>query len=219
MRWKISAGVLMALAFLIPAAPAVAQTGSPGLDQTCQTGERKVYQDIRKLVTIDPDTASVTDLRVQGARILDAATDSLPTLLKGIQQGLNGTTDDLRAFLKTGLLNAWTTDLRLAANQTMTGAGANVKAAAQKALDDGTIDVLLAYLNDGLYDARALDCAAQPPPSASASTPASPSVSSSAAAAGTLPVTGANTSVLALGAGALILFGIAGVLVARRFRT
>lgn len=41
MRWKIPAGVAIALAFMVPAAPAVAQTGSLGLNETCQTVERK----------------------------------------------------------------------------------------------------------------------------------------------------------------------------------
>jgi LPXTG-motif cell wall-anchored protein len=226
MRWNIPAGILMALAFLIPSAPAVAQTGSPGLNEACQTVERKVYKDIRELVTIDLDTASVTDVRVLAARILAAATaNSLTTLPGRIQERLNGTADELRAFLKTNMQTVWSTDLRVAVNQTMTGAGANVKAAGQEVLDDGTIDAFLAYLNNGLHVARELDCASQPAPSASASTSPSPSVSASAsvspsaAAAGTLPTTGANTSFLVLGGVALFLFGIGVVLVARRFRT
>ena len=108
-------------------------------------------------------------------------------------------------------------------DQTLTGAGTNVKVAAQNVLDDGTIDAYLAYLNNGLYVARSLDCASQAAPSASAPTSpsvsASASLSSSAAAAGTLPTTGANTSFLALGGATLILFGIGVVLVSRRFRT
>ncbi|MGC4811172.1 ALF repeat-containing protein, partial [Micromonospora sp. DT228] len=74
--------------------------------------------------------------------------------------------DDLRAFLKTGLRVSWTTDLRIAANRTMPNAGDNVRAAAQVALDNGTIDALLTYLNHGLYVARALDCVYQPAASA-----------------------------------------------------
>ena len=225
MRRNIPAGVLMALAFLIPAAPAVAQTGSPGLNGACQTVERKVYKDIRELVTIDLDTASDTDVRVLADQILTAArADSLTTLPGAIQQRLDSTADDLRAFLKTDLQKVWSMDLRIAVVQTLTGAGTNVKVAAQKVLDEGTIDAYLAYLNDGLYVARALDCAS--PPSASASPSPSPSVSvsassvsSSAAAAGTLPTTGANSSFLAVGGTILILFGIGVVLVSRRFRT
>jgi hypothetical protein len=34
-----------------------------------------------------------------------------------------------------------------------------VQTAAQNALDNGSIDAFLAYLNDGLYVARGLDCA------------------------------------------------------------
>ncbi|GAA3253177.1 ALF repeat-containing protein [Dactylosporangium siamense] len=222
MRWKIPAGVLMALAFLIPAAPAVAQAGSPGLDKACQTAERKVYKDIRELVTIDLDTASNTDVRVLANQILAAATaDSLTTLPGKMQQQLDGAADGLRAFLKTNLQTTWSTDLRVAVNQTMTAAGANVKTAGQKALDDGTVDAFLAYLNNGLYVARALDCASEPPPSASASpSPSpSPSVSASSSAAPALPVTGTNIFFLVLAGSALILLGSGIVLVARRFRT
>ncbi|MFI9010006.1 hypothetical protein ACIGNX_22515 [Actinosynnema sp. NPDC053489] len=39
----------------------------------------------------------------------------------------------------------------------MTGAGPNVRAAAQEALDNGTVDAFLGHLNGGLYVARALD--------------------------------------------------------------
>jgi predicted small secreted protein len=146
----------MALALLIPAVPAVAQTGSAGLNETtCQT---VVYADIRELVTIDLDTASNTEVRVLANQILAAATADSLTILPGrLQARLDGTADDLRAFLKTNLPGVWSTDLRIAVNRTMPGAGANVQAAAQKALDDGTIDAFLAYLNDGLYVARAFD--------------------------------------------------------------
>ncbi|MGC4852200.1 hypothetical protein ACLQ24_02105 [Micromonospora sp. DT4] len=37
----------------------------------------------------------------------------------------------------------------------MTGAGPNVKEAAQKTLDSEAVDPYLAYLNEGLYDAGA----------------------------------------------------------------
>ena len=158
MRWSIPAGVLMALALMIPAVPAVAQTGSAGANETtCQTVV--VYADIRELVTIDLDTASNTDVRVLANQVLAVATaESLTTLPGRLQAGLDGTADDLRVFLKTGLLPSWATDLRIAVDRTMPGAGANVQAAAQQALDDGSVDAFLAYLNDGLYVARALDC-------------------------------------------------------------
>lgn len=233
MRWSVPACVLMALAFLVPAAQAVAEPGSPVLNQACQPVERKVYKDIRELVTIDLDTASDIDVRVLANQILSVArAESLTGLPARIQERLDGTAADLRAFLKTNLVKAWSTDLRVAVAQTLTGAGPHVNAAAQTALDEGTIDGYLAYLNDGLYVARALDCASaspspstsastSPSPSASASTSASASVSasSSAAAAGTLPTTGANSGLLALGGAVLILFGSGVVLVARRFRT
>lgn len=240
MRWKISAGAVAALAFLIPAAPAVAQAAAPGLDAACQTVERKVYKDIRALVTIDLDTA--TDLEVQdlATQILtEAKAESLPVLTPALEERLRGPADELRAFLKTDLQRAWSVALRVSAVRTLTDAGVNVKAAAQKALDDGDTDVLLAYLNDGLYAARELDCAAQPSASPSVTPTASPSVTPSAptsaaptptpsASLGTpggegggggLPVTGANTGIVAGVGGALLLLGGAGYLIGRRHRS
>ncbi|MEV8441862.1 ALF repeat-containing protein [Actinosynnema sp. NPDC051121] len=157
MGWKIPAGILLALALFIPAPSAVAQTGSPGLNATtCQTVH--LYANIRELVTIDLDTASDIEIRVLANQILSAArVDSLTILSDRLQTRLDGTPEDLRAFLKTGLQPGWSTDLRLAVNWTVTGAGPNVRAAAQKVLDNGTIDAFLAYLNGGLYVARALD--------------------------------------------------------------
>jgi hypothetical protein len=156
MRWKIPAGVVMALAFLVPAAPAVAQTASPAAaETTCQT---IVYTDIRTLVTIDIDTASTGALRLLAYRVLAAANrNSLTTLPGEVQAALSGTVDDLRAFLKTELQPVWSLDLRVAVADTVSGAGANVAAAGKNALKNGTVDALLAYLNDGLYIARATD--------------------------------------------------------------
>ncbi|BCB76742.1 hypothetical protein GCM10022251_49920 [Phytohabitans flavus] len=230
MRWNIPAGVLMALAFLIPAAPAAAQTEPSGLDEACQTVERKVYKDIRELVTIDLDTATDVQVRVLANQILAAANaDSLPILPRVIQERLDGTADDLRAFLKADVQKAWATDLRITVVRTLTGAGPNVKAAAQKVLDDGTIDAFLAYLNNGLYDARALDCASQPTPTPSATpsatatvvpTPASSaSVGAPGGEGGGLAVTGADTATVAGIGGGILLLGGAGYLIARRRRT
>ncbi|WP_328414455.1 ALF repeat-containing protein [Micromonospora sp. NBC_00389] len=238
MRWKVPAGALMALAFLIPAAPAVAQTESPGLNEACQTVERKVYKDIRELVTIDLDTATDVQVRVLAAQILATANaDSLPVLPRVIQERLNGTADDLRAFLKADVQNAWSTDLRITVVRTLTGAGANVKAAAQKVLDDGAIDAYLAYLNNGLYAARALDCASQPTPTPtsqptptpsatpSATTTVAPTPTTSASLGapggegGGLAVTGADTATVAGIGGALLLLGGAGYLIGRRRRS
>ncbi|MGW3807911.1 LPXTG cell wall anchor domain-containing protein [Micromonospora sp. NPDC005113] len=239
MRWKLPAGVLMALAFLVPAAPAMAQTEPPVLNEACQTVERKVYKDIRELVTIDLDTATNVEVRVLANQILAAANaDSLPVLPDAIQERLDGTADDLRAFLKADVQNAWSTALRVTVVRTLTGAGTNVKAAAQKALDDGTIDAYLAYLNDGLYAARALDCASQPAPTAtsqptptpsatpSATTTVAPAPASSASLGapgggegGGLPVTGDDTATVAGIGGALLLLGGAGYLIGRRHRS
>ncbi|MFI6763478.1 LPXTG cell wall anchor domain-containing protein [Micromonospora sp. NPDC050417] len=246
MRWKIPAGALMALVFLIPAAPAVAQTESPGLNESCQTVERKVYKDIHKLVTIDLDTATNVEVRVLANQILAAATaDSLLVLPRATQERLDGTAEDLREFLKDDMQNTWSTDLRITVARTLTGAGTNVNEAAQKVLRDGAIDAYLAYLNNGLYAARALDCASQPTatptsqptatptsqptttPSASpsATTTVAPTPTSSASLGapggegGGLPVTGANTATVAGIGGALLLLGWAGYLIGRRRRS
>src|SRR4051794_20427446 len=135
MRWNMSAGVLVALVFLIPAAPAMAQNEQRGLNEICQLVERKVYKDIRELVTIDLDTATDVEVRVLANQILAVANaESLPVLPGAMQARLDGTADDLRAFLKAGVQNAWSTDLRVSVVRTLTGAGTNVKAAAQKVL-------------------------------------------------------------------------------------
>ncbi|SDT72966.1 LPXTG cell wall anchor domain-containing protein [Actinoplanes derwentensis] len=243
MRRQISAGVLMALALLIPAAPAAAQAVTPGLDADCQTVERKLFKDIRTLVTIDLDTATDTEVRVLANQILAATkAESLPVLSRAMQERLDGTEEDLRAFLKKSMYSAWTVDLRIAVGRTTVDAGTNVQAAAQKALNDGGIDVSLAFLNEGLYVARALDCAAQPSPSASAT--ASPSASATASVTpsatstatpvptasastdtpgggedGELPLTGADTGIVAGVGGALLLLGGAGYLIGRRRRS
>ncbi|MFI2712904.1 ALF repeat-containing protein [Micromonospora sp. NPDC018662] len=245
MRWKLSAGVVIALAFLIPAAPAAAQAQVPGLDPACQTVERKVYKDFRELITIDLDTANNAEVRLLAYRLLaEAQAESLHVLPDDLEKRLNGTADDLRAFLKSGVQDRWQTDLRVKTGQTMTGAGPNVRAAAQKALDDGSTDVLLAYLNTGLYDARALDCAAQPTPTATATptvqptptasvTPsasttvvptAAPSVSPGAPGGeggegGGLPVTGSDTATVAGIGGVLLVLGGVGYVIGRRRRS
>ncbi|MGC4809063.1 PT domain-containing protein [Micromonospora sp. DT228] len=241
MRWKFPAGALIALAFLVPAAPAMAQANAPGLDAACQTVERKVYKDIRELVTIDLDTATDEQLQLLAAQILHRANvEKLPGLSKAIQERLRGTREELRAYLKTGVLEDWLTALRISVGQTMTGAGPNVKAAAQDVLDEQAVDAYLAYLNEGLYAARAEDCKSQPtatPTSRPTATPtASPSATPSAtttvvptpassttpAAAGGegggLPVTGAQTATVAGIGGALLLIGGAVYVLGRRRR-
>ena len=166
MRWKIPTSLFLALALLIPAAPAVARTDSRSDEPTCRT---VVYADVRELVTIDLDTASDTDVRVVANQILAAAVaDSLTTLPGRMQARLGGTAEDLRAFLRTRLQVVWSTDLRIAVNQTVADAGPNVRAAAQETLDTDSVDGYLAYLNGGLYVARALDCTSRPAVSVSA---------------------------------------------------
>jgi LPXTG-motif cell wall-anchored protein len=199
MRRNIAAGALVALALLISAAPAAAhaqaQAQAPGFDAACQTAERKLYKDIRELVTIDLDTATDVQIRVVANQILTVAeANSLPVLPRAMQERLDGTADDLRAFLKDGMQDAWTTDLRISAVRTITGAGTNVQKAAQKALDNGTIDALLNYLNEGLYAARELDCASQPSASPSATPSVTPSATPSVTPSATTSATPSATT-------------------------
>ncbi|WP_433793095.1 LPXTG cell wall anchor domain-containing protein [Actinoplanes sp. CA-252034] len=223
---------------MVPAAPAAAYADPTGLNASCQTVERKVYKDIRTLITIDLDAASDTDVQVLTAQILTVAkADSLPVLAEAIQKKLNDPEADLRAFLKTGVFQAWKVSLRIAVGQTMTGAGPKVDAAAQKVLDSEGLDPYLVYLNEELYAARALDCAAQPSPSPSVKpsvTPSATTTSSTSPSAtaspvatggeegdgegGGLPVTGANVGIVAGVGGALLLLGGAGFLIGRRRR-
>lgn len=237
MRGKIPAGIAIALAFMVPAAPAMAQSASPGLDQNCQTVERKTFTDIRELFTFDLDTANVSQLRLLTNRILFAANnEALPTLPDVVQKRLDGTSEDLRAWLKNDAQAVWAIDLQIKVGQTMTGAGPKVKEAAQKTLDAATVDPYLAYLNEGLYAARALDCAAQPTPTpttspttqptptASATSTVAPTAATStspvaAGGGGGLPVTGADTATVAGIGGALLLVGGASFVIARRRRS
>jgi LPXTG-motif cell wall-anchored protein len=224
----------MALVLLIPAAPAAAQAETPGFDAACQTVERKLFKDIRELVTIDLETATDVEIQVVANQILAVAkAESLPVLPTAMEERLGGTADDLRAFLKKGMQSAWTVALRISVGRTLNGAGANVHAAAQKALDDGTIDASLAYLNEGLYAARALDCASQPTPTTGATPSATPSATKTAAPVptpsastgttggegGGLALTGADTGTVAGVGGVLLLLGGAGYLIGRRRRS
>ncbi|MDG4807390.1 LPXTG cell wall anchor domain-containing protein [Micromonospora sp. WMMD1120] len=234
MRWKFPAGALIALALFIPAAPAAAQAAAPGLDAACQTVERKVYTDIRELVTIDLDTASTTELRVLTSQILHRANvESLPVLPDVIQKELDGTPEELREFLKSDMEKAWAVALRVSVVRTLTDAGPHVEEAAQKVLGTSSVDTYLAYLNNGLYEARALDCKSQPTPTPSATATATPSAtptvaptatpSASLGAAGGngggLPVTGANTLTVAGIGAALLLLGGVGYVIGRRRRS
>ena len=234
MRWKFPAGALLALAFLIPAAPAVAHTESPGLNEACQTVERKVYKDIRKLVTIDLDTATDQEVRVlacpdpvRGERRRVARSAGRHS---GCAEGHRGRAPRI---LKTGVQNAWSVALRITVVRTLTDAGTNVEAAAQKVLGEATVDAYLAYLNDGLYAARELDCASQPTPTPTAQpTPSATTVAPTPTASaspgapggeggegGGLPVTGADTATVAGIGSVLLLLGGAGYLIGRRRRS
>ncbi|WP_342750451.1 ALF repeat-containing protein [Pseudosporangium ferrugineum] len=218
-------------------------------NKACQTVERKVYKDIREMLAIDLDAATDTELQILAAQLLTVAkAASLPILPGEIEEVLRDPEGDLRAFLKTGAKQAWTTDLRISVVRTLTNAGTNLKAAAQKALDTATIDAYLAYLNDGQYVARELDCAAQPTPSVTptatatatpaptATATATPAPTASASTPGTaggggegtstdkdedggLPVTGADTALVASIGGTLLLLGTTGYLIGRRRRS
>jgi hypothetical protein len=158
MRWKMPAGVMLAVALLIPAAPAMAQSGTPKTAAaTCQT---ITYVDIRTLIPADLDAATDTRVRIAATQILNAATTEKLTYLPGqVQQALDSTSVDLRAFLRTRVQPVWMTDLRIAANQALAKGGPNVQTAAQTALDTDTADGFMAFFNHELYRARARDCA------------------------------------------------------------
>jgi hypothetical protein len=99
-------------------------------------------------------------VRVQAGQILTVANaEALTTTADAIQQELSAAPDDLRTFLKGQVLTVWATDLRIAVDRSLASGGTNVKAAAQAALDGETVDTYLPFLNDGLYLARARDCA------------------------------------------------------------
>jgi hypothetical protein len=111
--------------------------------------------------------ARSTPVRVLANQITSVArAESLTELYEALQDLLgNGTPDEIRAFLQSSWQVAWTIDLRIAVLRAKgdPNAGANVQAAAQRALDNGSTDTLLTFLNHGLYVARALDaCEAQP---------------------------------------------------------
>lgn len=159
MRWKIPACVLLVLALLIPASPAVAQTGSSTLDET--TCQAVTYTDVRELFVIDVDTASDLEIRGLANQISSVArAESLTLLFDAVQDLLrSGTPEEIREFLRGDWQYRWTTDLRIWVNRTLAdpAAGVHVQAAAQEVLDDGSVDIMLTYLNHGLYVARALD--------------------------------------------------------------
>lgn len=236
MRGKILAGALMALAFFIPATPAAAQTPPPGLDETCQIVERKVYKDVRELITIDLDTASHAEIHLLAYRLLEVADDySFDSTSHELQEAMNGSTDDLRTFLKGRVEDKWWIDMRIKVNQKMANGGANVKEAAQEVLNISSMDAFLAFLNDGLYAARELDCAPEPTPTPSTTTTPVPTPSATTTdtptpapsasqgapggEGGGLPVTGANTAAVAGIGGTLLLLGGAGYLIGRHRRT
>ncbi|MFI7674303.1 hypothetical protein [Actinophytocola sp. NPDC049390] len=159
MRWKIPAGVLLVLALLIPATSAAAQAESSRLDET--TCQEVVYTDIREFFVIDVGTASDLEIRVLANQISAVArAESLTGLFEAVQDVLRfGTPDEIRAFLQGAWEIAWTIDLRGEVLRTKgdPNAGVNVQAAAQEALNNGSVDAFLTYLNHGLYVARALD--------------------------------------------------------------
>ncbi|GAA3278105.1 hypothetical protein GCM10020218_027780 [Dactylosporangium vinaceum] len=93
-------------------------------------------------------------------QILARAQAEKLTVLRGAgsRTRLDGAPADLRAFLKHGVLQGWAVDLLLRINQAMAAGGPSVRAAAQVALDTNALDASLAFLDHGLYLARAQDC-------------------------------------------------------------
>ena len=159
MRWKIPACVLLVLALLVPATSAVAQTGSAApAETTCQAVE---YTDVREFFVIDVETASNLEIRMLANQISAVArAESLFDLYASVQRQLrSGTPDEIRDYLRGTWRVAWTIDLRGWVNRVLgnPASGAHVRAAAQAALDDGSVDAFLNFLNHGLYVARALD--------------------------------------------------------------
>jgi len=163
MRWKIPACLLLVLALVIPASPAVAQPGSGTAETTCQAVE---YTDVRELFVIDVDTASDLEIRVLANQISSVARAESLTLLYGaVQERLRfGTPEEIREFLRADWRIHWTMDLRGTVLRVKgdPAAGANVRAAAQAALNDGSVDAFLTFLNHGLYVARAQDAGWSP---------------------------------------------------------
>ncbi|MEK8107948.1 hypothetical protein NKG94_28395 [Micromonospora sp. M12] len=118
--------------------------------------------------------------------------------------------------------------------RTLTDAGANVKKATQKVLDEPSIDAFLAYLNNGLYAAREDDCKAQPTatptsqPTKPSATPAPrrplrrplvpPPAQVRPAAGRRAALTGAGTATMAGIGGVLLVLGGVGYVLGRRRR-
>ncbi|MFF1414768.1 hypothetical protein ACFVX6_34230 [Streptomyces sp. NPDC058289] len=80
------------------------------------------------------------------AKVRTAAAAALKTDTKGINE-----------FLKNGQYKAEEMDLDLKVNQISSTGGANVKAAARKAMLEGTGQALAAFINEGQYTAREVD--------------------------------------------------------------
>ncbi|OLF06147.1 hypothetical protein BLA60_32945 [Actinophytocola xinjiangensis] len=157
MRWKISTGLLLVLALLIPASPASAQPESPR--PNAAACEAPTFRDIREFL-VDPDTATDLDIRILVNQMSSVArNESLTSLFQATQDLLrNGTAADLRDFVRTTWTTPWAVDLRIATVRTIADeVGPHVQAAANAALTAGTLDSYLTYLNHELHVARALD--------------------------------------------------------------
>ncbi len=157
MRWKALAGIVTVLAWLVPAAPAAAADPAEiGLEAACRLAQPVTHPDLRPL--LDADVAAMTDIevRVKVNQVLAASKDRYVGVTQRAQEALDGT-QDIREFLGSRARVVWNTDLRVLTSQVMSAGGAHVKAAANKVLDDGGIDALLGFVNNGQHDARALD--------------------------------------------------------------
>ncbi|MEV0272411.1 hypothetical protein AB0H43_26845 [Hamadaea sp. NPDC050747] len=162
MRWKTLAGVVIALAWLVPAVPAAAVEPTPiGLDQACRLGQPVTYPDLRPLLDVDVDAMTDVEVRLRVNQILAASKDLYGGVAVRAQESLDGKYEgepkDTRDFLESRARTVWNIDLRVLTSQVMAVGGAHVKEAAGKVLDAATTDAMLGFLNEGQHTARTQD--------------------------------------------------------------
>nr|WP_203614923.1 ALF repeat-containing protein [Streptomyces sp. SID13726] len=146
------AAVLTAAAALAPAlvltAPAFAADATPSsVSATAATSVSADYP---------VDEMSDDEVRVAIMRIIGAPTTGR-AVYREAQRAMDGTIEDQRAFLKTGLRLAQAEDDRVAIFRILADPATSpaVRAAAQVALDDGSPEALRYFLEVGRYEADA----------------------------------------------------------------
>lgn len=164
MRWKTLAGIAIALAWLVPAVPAVAAASAPaqiGLDEACRLGQPVSYPDLRSLLDVDVDAMTDVEVRVRVNQVLAASKGLYVGVAARAQDALDGKLEgeekDSRNFLQSRALLEWKSDLLVLTSQVMSTGGAHVKDAAGKALDAGTVAAAFDFLNTGQHTAREQD--------------------------------------------------------------